>query len=463
MLTKNRNTLRQPGRRFFLGSTLASTAMLTGCGIFKDDPKPILAGKRYDVLSTGAGLVVDAEDHTPINLPAPQAISTWPLVGRVPDHMALNTNWAGSTLAWSRSIGHGISEPAFLHFVALGPNGRGAIQSPPVIDAGRIYTRDGAGTVKAWTWPAMNPLWTFIPKGRKSRSSDIGGGMGLSGDTLYIVDGVGQVVAVGAETGKVKWRAETVVPGRSAPTIVDGRVFFGTIDERLFALNAETGEQIWTYQATEADTVMFGQSAPAVSNGVVVAGFGSGDLVALRAESGELVWSDSLGGSNGRGAMLDLACVRGAPVIKDGTAYAVSLSKVLVAIDMRSGRRLWEREASGQNTPLIVGDWLYIVSSDQQLACVDRLSGHVRWIHDLRRFKNEAKQKNAITWFGPVMADGKLVCVSSFEETGMQVVDAVTGKADTALKTKTPTLVEPIICDGKVLVLSTDGNLNAYG
>lgn len=51
----NKNTLRRPGRRFFLGSTLAGTAMLTGCGIFKDDPKPILAGKRYDVLSTGAG------------------------------------------------------------------------------------------------------------------------------------------------------------------------------------------------------------------------------------------------------------------------------------------------------------------------------------------------------------------------------------------------------------------------
>nr|WP_232228014.1 hypothetical protein [Asaia astilbis] len=50
----NKNTLRRPGRRFFLGSTLAGTAMLTGCGIFKDDPKPILAGKRYDVLSTGA-------------------------------------------------------------------------------------------------------------------------------------------------------------------------------------------------------------------------------------------------------------------------------------------------------------------------------------------------------------------------------------------------------------------------
>lgn len=451
------------GRRRFLGSLLAGGTMLSGCGIFDDDVKPVLAGKRIDVLSTGAGLTIDPEDHTPIEIPAPQPVTSWPQVGRVTSHVAVNTPWSGPTLAWSRSIGSGIAEPAFLHFAALGPNGRGAIQSSPVIANGRIFTRDAIGTVRAWTWPQMNQLWTFVPKPKKAKSTDIGGGLGVDGETLYIVDGVGQALAVEAATGKVKWRVDTVVPGRSAPTIADGRVFFGTIDERLFALDASTGEQLWTYQATDADTVIFGQAAPAVENGIVVAGFGSGDLVALRATSGEMVWSDSLGGSNGRGAMLDMACIRGAPVIVDGTAYAVSLSKVLVALDMRSGRRLWEREVSGQNTPVIVNDWLYVISSDQQVACIDRLSGHVRWLTNLRRFVNESKQKNALVWFGPVMADGKLVCVSSFAKEGLQVVDAQSGKNLGIMATKQPTLVEPIVCDGKVLVLSIDGRLNAYG
>ncbi|AOX16474.1 PQQ-containing dehydrogenase 2 [Kozakia baliensis NRIC 0488] len=451
------------GRRRFMGSLLVTGTALSGCGIFKDDPKPPLAGKRVDVLSTGAGLTIDHEDHTPIQIPSAQPITAWPQVGRTPNHVSIDSPWNGPNLQWRKSIGSGISEPTFLHFVALGPNGRGAIQSPPVIANGRIFTRDAVGTVRAWSWPELTQIWTFVPKPKKARSSDIGGGLGISGDTLYIVDGVGQAIAVEAASGKVKWRADTTVPGRSAPTIVDGRVFFGTIDEKLYALNAETGEQIWTYQATDADTVIFGQAAPAVVNGIVVAGFGSGDLVALRATSGELVWSDSLGGSNGRGAMLDLSCVRGAPIIQDGTAYAISLSKVLVAIDMRSGRRLWEREISGQNTPVIVGDWLYVISSDQQLACLDRLSGHVRWIKDLRRFKRISSQKDAVTWSGPVLAGGKLVCVSSLPEVGMQVIDAQTGKDLGVTPTKQPSLVEPIICDGKVLVLSTDGYLSAYG
>lgn len=450
-------------RRLFLGSSLAASTALTACGAFKDEEKPRLAGKRIDVLSTGAGLTVDTEDHTPIVLPPAEAVSAWPQAERVPSHIATDTPWGGPKLVWNRSIGAGISEPSFLSYVALGSNGRGAIQSPPVIADGRIFTRDAVGTVRAWTWPDMRQLWSFVPRPKTMKSSDIGGGLAIDGGVLYVVDGVAQTLALDASTGNVKWRIDCGTPGRSAPTVVDGRVFFGTIDERLFAVDAATGNQLWTYTATEADTVIFGQPAPAVVDGVVLAGFGSGDLVALRAATGEMVWSDSLGGANGRGAMLDLSCVRGAPAIQGGTAYAISMSQVLVAIDMRSGRRLWEREVSGQNGPVICGDWLFVISADQELACLDRLSGHVRWIKPLRRFRRIAKQRDAVVWMGPVLAGGKLVCVSSLPEVGMQVIDAITGKDEGVVPTKQPSLVSPIICDSHVLVLSSDGRLSAYG
>lgn len=463
MIDYSGKAMRKSSRRGFISGLTASTALLSGCGLFRDKPKPPIPGHRVDVLSSGAGLVVDKMDHTPITLPPAENVTAWTQAYRSPSHEAAHAQWTKARLAWSHSIGAGISEPSILHFAALGPNGRGAIQSPPVIGQGVIFTQDAIGIVRAWTWPDMVQRWRFVSKGRKSRSTNIGGGLGLDGGMLYIIDGVGQAIALDAASGAEKWRSHFGVPGRSSPTIVDGRVFFGSIDERLFALDAETGRQLWSYQATPAETIMFGQPAPAVVNGIVVAGFGSGDLVALRAESGELVWSDSLGGSNGQGAILDLACVRGAPVISHQTAYAVSLSKVLVAIDMRSGRRLWEREVSGQNTPLIVDDWLFILSSDQQLACIDRQSGHVRWSQNLRRFQNEVKDKDAITWFGPILADGKLVCVSSFKDAGMTVLDAKTGEILSIVKTASPTLVEPIICDGKLLVLSVDGTLNAYG
>lgn len=458
-MTYNTNQTRL-GRRALLGGVIA-LPMLSGCD---EDKKPVLAGHRVDVLSSGAGLTVDKDDSTPIALPPVQTLDNWPQSGVHPDHVAINAAWPGTTKQlWTHSIGHGVSEPSLWSFAALGSNGRGAIQSPPVVGGGRIYTVDGIGTVRAWNWPGMAQVWSLTPTPRKMKSSNIGGGIGLDGDTLYIVDGVAQTLAVDAATGHVKWRTDLGTPGRSAPTIVDGRVFFGTIDERLFALDAKTGKQIWTYSATPADTVMFGQPAPAVVDGIVLAGFGSGDLVALRAVTGEMVWSDSLGGSNGRDETMDFACVRGAPVISEGTAYAVSMSRVLVAIDMRSGRRLWEREVASQNALCVAGDWIYVLSADEQVACVDKLSGHVRWISQLRRFVRMEAQKNAIEWLGPVLAGGKLVCISTWNKNGMAVLDAVSGKITDIVPTHKPSLVAPIVCDGQVLVISEDGNLTAYG
>ncbi|MCX5619289.1 outer membrane protein assembly factor BamB family protein [Bombella pollinis] len=443
--------------------SVAAMAGLAGCGIFADDPKKtVLPGRRIDVLSTGAGLTVDPHDKTAIHLPAVQPIHQWTQEGRLPSHEAVNAAWNGTRQLWSQSIGAAVKEVGWLSNIFFMPNRRGALQSSPVIGGGRLFTVDAQGAIRAWSWPDRKLLWHCQPA-RKTRSTNIGGGIALVDDTLYVVDGIAQALALDVATGKQKWAVDIGTPGRSAPTIVDGLMFFTTIDARLFALEASTGKQRWTYQATNVSTSLFGAGAPAVVNGIVVVGFGSGDLVALRAASGEIVWSDSLGGGNGLGAMLDFACVRGGPVVVDGTAYAISLSRVLVAIDMRSGRRLWEREVSGQSPLCICGDWLYVISLDQQLACLDRVSGQVRWVKQLTRFEDPKHEKKGVQWTGPILLNNKLVCLSSMKRGGMVIIDAQTGSDIGKIDTPSSCQVQPIVCDGQLLVLSDDGVLRAYG
>ncbi|WP_323993606.1 PQQ-binding-like beta-propeller repeat protein [Nguyenibacter sp. L1] len=448
-------------RHALLGGSILP--FLAGCSLFEDDEKPLLAGKRIDVLSTGAGLMVDPDDHTPIAVPAQTMVAEWPQPGRLPTHEGVNLAWSGHMRReWSRDIGAGVSEPDFMAWAALGSNGRGVLQATPIVSNGRIFVGDAQGVIRAYEWPRMRQLWSFTPKPKKMQSSNLGGGFGVAGDILYIVDGVAQTLAVDVATGHVKWRIDTGTPGRSAPTIADGRVFFGTIDERLFAVEAATGKVLWTYTATPADTVIFGQPAPAVVGDVVIAGFGSGDLVALRAESGETVWSDTLGSTNGQESTVDFSCVRGMPVVVDGTVYAISAGSILVAMDLRSGRRLWERAIAGQNSLLVVDNWLYVLSLDQQLACIDRVNGHVRWITQLRRYRRVAAQKDAITWTGPILAGGKLLCVSTLPETGYVTVDPTTGAIGAIGSLPGIVTVAPIVVDGRLLLMTDDGHLLAY-
>ena len=444
---------RQPGlvsRRAALTFTVAALAVpLTGCGLFDEDEKPIMVGKRENVLSVGAGLVVDPADKTVVSIPAPVAVPEWPQPGRVPSHESVNAALDGMHERWSVRIG-------------VGKNG-GVLAAQPMVAGGHVYTMDATGEISAFLLQTGERVWRKATKPKRMRSSNLGGGLTVADDTVYVVDGVAESLALDAKTGEIKWRVDVGTPGRSAPTVVGNRMVFGTIDERLIALDATSGRQLWTYAATASATIVFGQPAPAIVDNVVLAGFGSGDVAAIRIETGESVWSDTLGAAGGRNSILDFSSVHGLPVISDGTAYVISLGQVLTAIDIRSGRRLWERTVSGKDNLVIVGNWLFVLSSDQQMACLNKLDGHVRWVTVLPRFRKAKSQKQAIVWSGPVLANGKLICVSDFPKQGMITVDAVTGKLGQPVKLGSTSPLTPVVAHGMLLVITDDGRLTAYG
>jgi len=237
-------------------------------------------------------------------------------------------------------------------------------------------------------------------------------------------------------------------------------VFATTIDSKLVALTTKTGEREWQYQGNSVATTLLGQGAPAVSDGIVLAGFGSGELVAVREESGALVWSDSLASSRGRNSLVDLSAVRGLPVVDRGRVYAVGAGGLLLAIDLRTGRRLWEREVGGTQTPWIAGDWLFVQTTDQALAAIRASDGRLRWVRDLPRYENEKKKQDVIFWTGPVLAGGKLILAGSNEQAVS--VSPATGKVIGLVDLRGPATVPPVAAAGTLFILTEDATLQAY-
>ena len=78
--------------------------------------------------------------------------------------------------------------------------------------------------------------------------------------------------------------------------------------------------------------------------------------------------------------------------------FAAGLGGLAVALDLRSGRRLWEREVTAVETPWSAGDALFLVSTGGELACLGREDGRVRWITSLGRFENERRRRDPIFW-----------------------------------------------------------------
>lgn len=425
-------------------------ALLPGCStiddIFSDKKRPI-PGRREAILAARRGLEVDTADRRAVSVPAPTANPEWPQAGGTAAHVMGNPAVSGLSPAWRSDIGDGGGY-------------RRKITAQPVLAGGRVFTMDSDATVSAFDAANGGRAWRTDTQGEEDRSTNVGGGVAAANGLVYATTGRAEALALDAATGAIRWRVALGAPARSSPTVIEGHLFVTLLDGRLLSLNPADGERQWSYQAATATTALLGQPAPAYADGLVVAGFGSGDLLAVRADGGALAWSDSLASARGRNSLVDLSAIRGLPVIENGRVFAIGLGGLMVSIDLRSGRRLWEREVGGSETPWLAGDWLFVQTAEQSLAAIHKDDGRVRWITELPRYNDEERQRDPIFWTGPLMADGRLVLAGSNER--MTSVSAVDGKVIGTQRISDAVSVAPIAAAGSVFVVTDDGKLQAF-
>ena len=124
---------------------------------------------------------------------------------------------------------------------------------------------------------------------------------------LYFTLSWSVVMAVDARSGEELWRYDPLVPkevGRRACCDVvnrgvaayGGRIYFGSLDGRLIALDASTGERVWEVMTVDPSVPYTITGAPRIVEGRVVIGNGGaefgvrGYVSAYDADTGEMVW-----------------------------------------------------------------------------------------------------------------------------------------------------------------------------
>ena len=101
---------------------------------------------------------------------------------------------------------------------------------------------------------------------------------------MYVINGR-WTFAIDVATGRQIWRTPVVFEGetrrapftRGAPTIYEGKLFRVTIDNRLLALDMQTGEELWTQQFADPNEGYYATGAPIVANGVLISGMSGGE------------------------------------------------------------------------------------------------------------------------------------------------------------------------------------------
>jgi outer membrane protein assembly factor BamB len=431
---------------------LIASLALASCGTFKKASKrrtPTL-GERIPIMAFESRAEAEAElKDTAIVLPAAEPNAEWAQPGgspaKVGGHLALADK---PVEAWRASIGKGSS-------------GTARLNAAPVVGGGKVFTMDILGQVRAFDADTGRVAWSAqyrLPK--RSVRPAFGGGVSYGDGRVYALTGYGVAVAYDAETGKQLWDRALGQPLRGAPTVAGNRIFAVSQDNQLHALNATTGELLWTVTGTVEIAGILGIGAPAVQLDTVVAGFSSGELNAVRAETGRSVWQDQLARTGRSTAMAALADIDGSPVIDRGRVYAVGHGGRMVALELATGQRAWERNFAGVWTPWLAGEFIYLVTVDGEVLCITRSEGKVRWVLRLDQYRKPKKKKDAIQWAGPVLAGEHLWVAGSNRE--LIAVDPYDGKRTATIKLKAAAYLPPVVAGGRLYQLTDDGTLTAY-
>ncbi|MFD1140935.1 PQQ-dependent dehydrogenase, methanol/ethanol family [Larkinella insperata] len=129
----------------------------------------------------------------------------------------------------------------------------------------------------------------------------------VANGVMYITGPWSRVFALDATTGKRRWAYDPKVPGKYGEkaccdvvnrgvALYQDRVYFGTLDGRLIALNAQTGKPVWAVQTTDTTVAYTITGAPRVVAGKVIIGNGGaeygvrGYVSAYDALTGRLLW-----------------------------------------------------------------------------------------------------------------------------------------------------------------------------
>lgn len=411
--------------------------------------RPPLPGERIAVMVTERDLEADPRvADLRVMLPKPYVNEAWPEAGGVPTHAMYHLSVAEAPArVWQVDIGDGSHK------------GR-KLLSRPVIAGDRVFAMDIDFEISAYSLASGDRLWRYEAKVPGEDEEAFGGGLAYAAGRLYVTTGYGTILALDAATGRLAWKQTLSGPMRAAPTIAGGRVYVVTIDNQLSVLDADTGEKKWGHTAISESAGLLGGGSVAVEGSTVVVPYSSGEIFAMRAENGRVVWSDNLTAIRRIDAASSLAHIRGSPVIDRGIVYAISHSGRLVAIDQRSGARIWERGIGGVDMPWVAGEFIFVLSNENELYCLTRQGGRVRWVQPLPRYGKPEKKKEPIRWAGPVLAGDRLIVTGSHGE--VMTISPYTGQPLGRMEVPDGILLPPVVAQETIFFLTDDADLIAY-
>jgi outer membrane protein assembly factor BamB len=162
------------------------------------------------------------------------------------------------------------------------------------------------------------------------------------------------------------WEYPVTEGVQGSAVAVDGTVYFGTIDGKVIALEAETGKRRWEFNAKDAVV-----ATPVLNENLLFVGSMSGKLHCLDAKSGRERWFYDAG-----------VAVSGSAAVLSGVV-CIGTDNKLVGINVQNGKEAWAVPFPGSlGCNVTVGNGAFVAFRGSEIRVVDAATGTARWKRD---------------------------------------------------------------------------------
>jgi outer membrane protein assembly factor BamB len=300
-----------------------------------------------------------------------------------------------------------------------------------------------------------------------------------------------------AEGDNILWKFETGDCIYGTPIIENDILYVGSLDSCFYAINSETGTQLWRYKTQnrvystavkyenilcfESGNILYGlnlmgellwtytlydsaflnqhdewdyyHSSPCLVGNVVYIGSERGMVFGIDIRNGEKVFQCQTPTAD--------HTIETTPAVYNNTVYFGDWNGVFYAYNLSSGNMVWQYDTKNDVTygwvnaivtdPIIFNDAVYFAGRSCNLYCLDARNGEKRWL----------RRDGGDMWLvgGPTIVDSAIIIGSSYQHT-VRSIDALTGLLRWSSNVEYRENGKPVI-DGDLVYIGTESDVDS--
>ncbi len=179
-------------------------------------------------------------------------------------------------------------------------------------------------------------------------------GIGSYKESCIFGNEKGDLLSVDIKTGQINFKVNILCPISVPPCIADDKIFVCCDAGKLYCLNASNGAFIWKSDVTTSDVI----GGMLYHEGAIYFGSYDNRVYAVSASDGKTIWSKKVDGWIGAH-----------PVAVGNEIFVRSKLSTLWCFDSKSGETIWHFPHEPTKTePVVSGDYIYIGSNRRIVA-----------------------------------------------------------------------------------------------